>query len=75
MSDISQSFRQVFISQKNSGYLFELIITKVLQANPHFKKYIINFIDVYKGFEVHCRSDKSYILNFFGHFYLFYAYL
>lgn len=49
MSDISQSFRQVFISQKNSGYLFELIITKVLQANPHFKKYIINFIDVYKS--------------------------
>ena len=49
MSDISQSFRQVFISQKNSGYLFELIITKVLQANPHFRKYIINFIDVYKS--------------------------
>ena len=49
MSDITESFRNVFISQKNSGYLFELIITKILQNDPHFKQYIINYIDIYKS--------------------------
>jgi len=49
MSDITKSFRNVFISQKNSGYLFELIITKILQNNAHYKKYVINYIDIYKS--------------------------
>ena len=49
MSDITKSFRNVFISQKNSGYLFELIITKILQNNPNYKKYVINYIDLYKS--------------------------
>ena len=49
MSDITKSFKNVFISQKNSGYLFELIITKILQNNTHYKKYVINHIDIYKS--------------------------
>ena len=49
MSDITKSFKNVYISQKNSGYLFELIITKILQSNAHYKKYVINHIDVYKS--------------------------
>jgi len=49
MSDITKSFKNVFISQKNSGYLFELIITKILQNNAHYKKYVINHIDIYKS--------------------------
>ena len=36
MSDITESFRNVFISQKNSGYLFELIINnRLLKALLH----------------------------------------
>ena len=46
---ITQSFKDVFISQKNSGYLFELIIKKILQSTPHYKKYIIEYIETYKS--------------------------
>jgi hypothetical protein len=47
-NDIYNSFRQVFISQKNSGYLFELIVTKTLRNNPSFQGSLFTHIHTYK---------------------------
>ena len=46
--DISTSFKQVFISQKNTGYLFDLIVSKILKRNPQYQPHLFNNINKYK---------------------------
>lgn len=46
---MDNSFKQVFISQKNSGYLFDLIISRVLRNNPEYQQIIFSNIQPYKS--------------------------
>ena len=48
MSNLAESFKQIFISQKNSGYLFELITTKILNAYPNLRTIFFNHLNSYK---------------------------
>ncbi len=49
MNDILDRFKNVFISQKNSGYLFNIIINKVNQKHNNFKQIINDNMDLYKS--------------------------
>ena len=46
---MNNSFKQVFISPKNSGYLFDLIISRVLKNNPEYQPIIFLNIHSYKS--------------------------
>ena len=46
---MNNSFKQVFISPKNSGYLFDLIISRVLKNNPEYQQIIFLNIHSYKS--------------------------
>jgi len=46
---MNNSFKQVFVSQKNSGYLFDLIISRVLKNNPEYQQIIFSNIQSYKS--------------------------
>ena len=46
--NIRESFKKVFVSQRNSGYLFDLIITKILRYSPNYQQIIFNNIHIYK---------------------------
>ena len=48
MNPIVQQFKQVFISPKNTGYLFDLIISKILKSNPHFQPIVFGNLNQYK---------------------------
>jgi uncharacterized protein YjbI with pentapeptide repeats len=46
--NIRESFKKVFVSPRNSGYLFDLIITKILRYSPDYQQIIFNNIHTYK---------------------------
>jgi hypothetical protein len=46
---MNNSFKQVFISQKNTGYLFDLIISRVLRNNSEYQQIIFSNIHSYKS--------------------------
>ena len=46
--NIIESFKKVFVSQRNSGYLFDLIITKILRYSPNYQEIIFDNINLYK---------------------------
>lgn len=46
---IEDKFLQIFISEKNSGYLFNLIISKIINLYPHFENIIMNKLHQYKS--------------------------
>lgn len=48
MSNIIQSFKNVYISQHNSGYLFDLIISKIIKVHHNYKQLIFNNVHKYK---------------------------
>lgn len=47
-SNIIQSFKNVFISQRNSGYLFDLIISKISRNFPNYNEIIFANIHKYR---------------------------
>jgi hypothetical protein len=49
INNITESFRQVFISPKNSGYLFDIIISKTIKSNQHLQPIIFNHINQYRN--------------------------
>lgn len=46
--NIQNSVKQVFISQKNTGYLFDLIVSKILKTNPQYQPILFTYINTYK---------------------------
>jgi hypothetical protein len=65
--DIKDRFKNVFISQKNSGYLFDMIINKVIKSYPHFNNILLEFIETYK---MNMVNLQEFILN--DNFFLIY---
>jgi hypothetical protein len=65
--DIKDRFKNVFISQKNSGYLFDMIINKVIKSYPHFNNVLLEFIETYK---MNMVNLQEFILN--DNFFLIY---
>lgn len=47
-NNIAESFKHIFISQKNSGYLFDLISSKVTNSKPHLKNIFLDNINLYR---------------------------
>lgn len=47
-NNIAESFKHIFISQKNSGYLFDLISNKVTNSKPHLKNIFLDNINLYR---------------------------
>lgn len=58
--DITTSFKQVFISQKNSGYIFELIITRLLNSQPEYRDIVMTHIQTYR---TNLLEIQNYIFN------------
>ena len=50
--DIKERFKNVFISQKNSGYLFDMIIKKIINTHPQYNNILIDYIETYKMKEI-----------------------
>lgn len=48
MSNIIHSFKNMYISQHNSGYLFDLIISKILKSFPNYQQLVFIHIHKYK---------------------------
>jgi hypothetical protein len=48
INNITESFRQVFISPKNSGYLFDIIISKTIKNNEYLQPILFNHINEYR---------------------------
>lgn len=46
---LEDKFLQIFISDKNSGYLFNLIISKIIKVYPNFESTIMSNIYQYKS--------------------------
>ena len=46
--NITNSVKQIFISQKNTGYLFDLIVSKILKSKPQYQPVLFNYINKYK---------------------------
>jgi hypothetical protein len=46
--NITSSVKQIFISQKNTGYLFDLIVSKILKLNPQYQPILFAYINTYK---------------------------
>jgi uncharacterized protein YjbI with pentapeptide repeats len=46
--NIANSVKQIFISQKNTGYLFDLIVSKILKSKPQYQPVLFNYINKYK---------------------------
>jgi hypothetical protein len=47
-SNIIQSFKNVFIAQRNSGYLFDLVVSKILRNFPNYNEIIFANINKYR---------------------------
>jgi hypothetical protein len=56
LGDISKSLKQVFISQKNTGYLFDLIVSKILKINPQYQSILFSYINKYKENIIHLQE-------------------
>ena len=48
MNNIIEPFKQVFISQKNSGYLFDLITNKTIHSKPYLKDIFLKNMNLYR---------------------------
>jgi hypothetical protein len=46
--NITSSVKNIFISQKNTGYLFDLIVSKILKSNPQYQPILFAYINTYK---------------------------
>ena len=46
--NITSSVKHIFISQKNTGYLFDLIVSKILKSNPQYQPILFAYINTYK---------------------------
>jgi len=63
--DIKERFKNVFISQKNSGYLFDMIIKKIINTHPQYNNILINYIETYKMNMINLQElifDDNFIL-------------
>lgn len=63
--DIKERFKNVFISQKNSGYLFDMIIKKIINTHPQYNNILIDYIETYKMNIINLQElifDDNFIL-------------
>ena len=56
IDNLIDSFKQVFISTKNTGYLFDLIVSKTLKNNPEFQPVLFKYINAYKDNMLYLRT-------------------
>ena len=65
---LEDKFLQIFISDKNSGYLFNLIISKIINAYPNFEPTIMNNIHQYKSnlIDIQKFIFKDYFYNLYN---------
>lgn len=58
--DIKNRLKDVFISQKNSGYLFDIIIKKITTNYQNYKDILIRYLETYK---MNMLDLQGYIFN------------
>ncbi len=65
---LEDKFLQIFISDKNSGYLFNLIISKIINVYPNFEHNIMNNIHQYKSnlIDIQKFIFKDYFYNLYN---------
>ncbi len=63
--NIKERLKNVFISQKNSGYLFDMIIKKIIKTYPQYNNILIEYIETYKMNMINLQElifDDNFIL-------------
>lgn len=65
---LEDKFLQIFISDKNSGYLFNLIISKIINVYPHFEPNIMSNMHQYKSnlIDIQKFIFKDYFYNLYN---------
>jgi hypothetical protein len=58
--DIKIRLKDIFISQKNSGYLFDIIIKKITTNYPNYRDILMEYIGTYK---MNILDLQEYIFN------------
>jgi len=58
--DIKTRLKDIFISQKNSGYLFDIIIKKITRNYPDYRNILMEYIGTYK---MNILDLQEYIFN------------
>ena len=59
-NDIRDRLKDVFISRKNSGYLFDIIIKKILTNYPLYREILMECIEIYR---MNILDLQEYIFN------------